>query len=280
MKIIKDNTELVHKVKQKAQILSEKVLIVSKPEKARAFLTTIKENITQTQNTYKKLIYQVKLYKHLTHEVENLFDNYYIIDGAISDIINTSVDKGFKRLVQIEVKPGIFIPRIYSVLGELLKVSEYKIDRDILYSFLQAYQTKAHLSIRELSFVPFFLKIILIKNIENMMHKSIVSLEEYRDAEFWFEQIVKKIEKEKERDFSKLTSDLTLKYGVIPINLGFNLLQKLSQYGPDTRPIVKWLKLNLLKQGINISDLAEIENKRQDDISNQVSNIINSYCKH
>jgi len=276
MNIVKDEIGVLNKAKRKAYQLGEKVLIVSRPDKAKEFLVNTKSKISQTRNTYKKLIRQVRFFKHLTHEVENLFDNYYIIDSAISDILNIPIDKGFKRLVQIEKRPEFFIPRIYSILSDLLKVAEYKIDRETLHGFLQAYQTKAHLSIRELSFVPFFLKIILIENIEEVMHKSSNSLAEYKDAEYWFEQIVKKSEKGKEKDYSNLTSSLTSKYGVVPINLGFYLLQKLSQYGPDTRPVVKWLKLNLLKQGINISDLAEIENKRQDDISNQISNIINS----
>lgn len=276
MKIIKDDIGILNKVRKKAYDLGEKALIVSKPEKARVFLSDIKEKIFQTRNTYKKLIRQVKLFKHLTHEVENLFDNYYIVDSAISDVLNIKMDNGFKRLVQIEKKPNIFIPRVYSILAELTKVSDYKIDRDILYCFLQSYQTKAHLSIRELSFVSFFLRIILIENIENVMHQSIVALDEYKDAEYWFEQIVKKEKGDKEHDYSKLTSSLTLKYGVIPVNLSYYLLQKLSQYGPDTRPIVKWLKLNLLKQGINISDLVMIESKRQDYTSTLISNTINS----
>jgi cellobiose phosphorylase len=276
MKILNEEAEILNKVRKKAYILGEKVLIVSKPEKAKSFLFDIRNRVIQNRKTYKKLITQVKAYKHLTHEVENLFDNYYIVDGAIADILLVPVDKGIKKLVQIERKPNVFVPRIYSILAELIKVSDYKVDRESLYCFLQAYQAKAHLSIRELSFVPFFLKVILTENIENVMHQSIVALDEYRDAEYWFNKIVKKEGEDKEQSFAKLTSALALKYGVVPINLGYYLLQKLSQYGPDTRPIVKWLKLNLLKQGVNISDLAEIENKRQNDNSNQISNTINS----
>lgn len=276
MKIIKDDVEILNKVKKKAYFLGEKVLLVSKPDKAKPFFYHIQNKVSLTKNIYKKLFRQVKIYKHLTHEVENLFDNYYIVDSAISDILNTPIDRGFKRLVQIENKTDVFIPRIYSILEDLVNLSKHKIDKDILYGFLQAYQTKAHLSIRELGFVPFFLKIILIENIQNMMHQSIVSIEEFKESEYWFNQIVRKAEEGKESDFSELTSSMTLKYGIIPINIVFYLLQKLSQYGPDTRPVVKWLKLNLLKQGIDISDLAEIEAKRQNDISNNISNTINS----
>jgi cyclic beta-1,2-glucan synthetase len=276
MKIIKDEEDILNSVKKKAYSLSENNIIVFRPDKSKIFLSNIKERILQTQKIYKKLTNQVKLYKHLTHEVENLFDNYYIVDSAISDILNTKIDKGFKKIVQIEKTPGVFIPRIYLILNELLKTSDYKINRSVLYSFLQAYQLKANLSIRELSFVPFFLRIIFIENIEKLMHRSMVALEEFKDSEYWFKQITKNRENSKEQTYSKLTSALAVKYGVIPVNLGFNLLQKLSQYGPDTRPFVKWLKLNLLKQGIKISDLAEIENKRQDDISTQIFNTINS----
>ena len=257
-------------------IIKPKALIVSRPEKAKVFFADISKRVAGTRQTYKKLTKQVKLLKHLTHEVENLFDNYYIVDGAVSDILNASISKDSRKLVQLEKKPGVFIPRIYSILFELLKSSDHKVDQETLYSFLRSYQVKTHLSIRELGFVPFFLKVILVESIGDVMHQSIVSLEEFKDAEYWFEQIIKKDERNKSRDYSKLTSRLALKYGVIPVNLSFNLLQKLSQYGPDTRPIVKWLKLNLMKQGINISDLAEIENKRQNDISTQIGNIISS----
>lgn len=276
MNVTKEEIGILNNIKRKAYTLSEKVLIVSRPKKAKDFLAEVRKKSFRTRLAYKNLTKKVRLSKHLTHEVENLFDNYYIIDNAISDVLDQATDKGFEKLFQIERKPDVFIPRIYLILSELLKLTEYKIDREMLYIFLQSYQSKAYLSIRELSFVPFFLKVILIENVENVIYKSVVSLDEFKDADYWFGQIVKKGSKEKESYYSKLTSAMTLKYGVIPVNLGFYLLQKLSQYGPDTRPIVRWLKSNLLKQGINISDIAEIENKRQNEISLQISNTINS----
>ncbi len=276
MKKTKDDSVILTKIRRQAFLLGGEILIVSKPDRAKAFLINLRERIKQTGNIYQKLIRQIRRFKHLTHEVENLFDNYYIVDGAVADILNSTIDRGFRKLVQIEKKSNVFIPRAYLILAELLKSTDYKIDRETLYSFLQAYQTKASLSIRELSFVPFFLKTILIENIEDIMLRTMASLNEFQEAEYWFEQIVKKGGKLKERDYVKLTSNLANKYSVIPVNLGFYLLQKLSQYGPDTRPIVKWLKLNLLKQGINISNLAEIESRRQDDISIQIANTINS----
>ncbi len=157
------------------------------------------------------------------------------------------------------------------------KCCEYsKNNYKVLYEFLSSYQNKATLSIRELSFVSYILRTILIEKIEEVMSKSIASLDEFKDAEYWFDQIVKKGEKKLGQDYSRITSSLAIRYGVIPVNLCFNLLQKLSQYGPDTRPVVKWLKLNLLKQGIDIADLPEIENKRQNEISIRIANIINS----
>jgi cyclic beta-1,2-glucan synthetase len=275
MKSSKDEY-LLNIIKKRISTLSEKVLIVSKPERANFFLIKAKNQAKETKNNYQKLIKQVKLYKHLTHEVSNLFDNYYIVDSTISDILNLKIDKDLKKLVQIEKSAGVFIPRIYFLLSELLKPSKNKIDQDILRYFLETYQSKAHLSIRELNYIPLFLKLSLIENINKVIYEAIISLNEYKDANFWFEQIVKKVKGESNPDFSKITSNLTSRYGVIPVNLSFYLLQKLSQYGPDTRPIVKWLKLNLLKRGINISDLAEIENNRQDVVSKQISNIIES----
>jgi len=275
MKIVNNESEILNKVRRAAGRLIEKAL-VSRPESARSFLSNSQKQISQTKTIYEKLIKNVKDLRHLTHEVENLLDNYYIISGTVAEVLNSKVEKSFKKLVLQEKKAKVFVPRVYSILADLLKTSDYVVNREILMEFLSVYQIKSPLSIRELSFVSYILRTILIEKISDVMYQAISSLDEFKDAEYWFSQIVKKEGKKSEHDYSKITSALATKYGVIPVYLGFHLLQKLSQYGPDTRPIVKWLKLNLLKQGINISDLAEIEQKRQNDISTQISNIIES----
>ncbi|MFA7252834.1 MAG: glucoamylase family protein [Candidatus Paceibacterota bacterium] len=275
MKTVNGESEILNKIHKVANKMVEKALI-SRPESAKAFLSNSQKHIAQTKIIYEKLIKKVKNLRHLTHEVENLLDNYYIISGTVAELLNSRVEKSFKKLVLQEKKAKAFVPRVYSILGDLLKTSDYIVNREILMEFLAVYQIRSPLSIRELSFVSYILRTLLVEKITEVMYQAISSLDEFGDAEYWFNQIVKKEGKKSENDYSKITSALASKYGVIPANLGFYLLQKLSQYGPDTRPIVKWLKLNLLKQGIDISDLAEIEQVRQNNISTQISNIIES----
>ena len=138
-------TEILNKVKRLANSLSGKIFTVSKIERANSFLTKIKGDISTIRKDYKKLVYRVKASRHLTHEVENLFDNYYVVEEALSEIINYKIDKDFEKLLQIEKKPGIPITRIQYILTDLLKVVDYQINQDTLYYFLKNYQIKSYL---------------------------------------------------------------------------------------------------------------------------------------
>jgi hypothetical protein len=75
---------------------------------------------------------------------------------------------------------------------------------------------------------------------------------------------------------SKVTSDLASKYSIIPLSFGFYLFQKLSQEGSVMRPVIKWIKLNFEKQGVDSRELADLESKQRNANSVIASNSIES----
>jgi len=252
----------IKEIDQLALDLSRSSILFSKPVSAGPFFSASKKKASDTYRLYDNLIKSATDLHYLTQEVE-FVDNFYIIEGAISDIENGIIKKEYLKLPQISKASQTFVPRIYHILSELLELTKNKVDKQTLEIFINFYQKYSLLSLRELYAIPTILRIILVENTQQLMQQILLSFAEFKEAEFWLKQIVKKNKQKTAPKFSEITYNLTKKYNIIPLNFGFYLLQYLSSYGSSVRPITKWLKSNLLKQGINIKNLAEIESDQR-----------------
>jgi cellobiose phosphorylase len=258
-----------------ASDLSRSSILFSKPDSAEPFFNDSQKKVRSTYKLYNNLIKGVTDLRYLTQEVE-LVDNFYIIEGAISDIESGVIKKEFLKLPQISRNSHKFVPRAYHIFSELLKGNQNKIDRHVMETFINSYQKHAPLTLRELYAAPTILKIILVENIQHLMQRILLSFMEFKEAEFWLKQIIDKTKQKTAPQFSGIIYNLTAKYNIIPLSFGFYLLQRLSHYGSSVRPVTKWLKSNLLKQGVNIKDLAEIESEQKDTRRILIANIFES----
>lgn len=258
-----------------ASDLSRSSILFSKPDSAEPFFNDSQKKVRSTYKLYNNLIKGVTDLRYLTQEVE-LVDNFYIIEGAISDIESGVIKKEFLRLPQISKNSHKFVPRAYHIFSELLKANQNKVDRQVMETFINSYQKHAPLTLRELYAAPTILKIILVENIQHLMQRILLSFMEFKEAEFWLKQIINKTKQKTAPSFSEIIYNLTAKYNIIPLSFGFYLLQRLAHYGSSVRPVTKWLKSNLLKQGVNIKDLAEIESEQKDIRRILIANIFES----
>ncbi|HEY4496769.1 MAG TPA: hypothetical protein VI432_01290, partial [Candidatus Paceibacterota bacterium] len=270
------------KVVELASSLNSNIYLEFRPLTSREFFKSLRKKIEHTYILYDELVGAVKEIRHFVHETEWILDNFYILEGTVSDIVSSLHDYrkevGFiPYLTEKDVFFGaISYPRIYYIASELLKVTNNKIDWSTLRVFIAEYQKKAPLSIRELSFLHTILRILLIENAQKLIEQSINSFDEFKEAKDWLARIEKEIKRNKNPDFSKLISSLSSEYQLVPIDFAFYLHQHLGRYGPSARTIVRWLKLNLAKQKVDIKDLAEIEAKQRNSNSVFIANIINS----
>ncbi|MEK7176827.1 MAG: glucoamylase family protein [Patescibacteria group bacterium] len=263
------------KIDKLASDLSKRGILFSKPKPAESFFNNLQKKVRSTYKLYNNFIKSITSSSYLTQEAE-LVDNFYIIENAISDIENGIVKKEFLKLPQISKSGQNFVPRTYFIFSELLKANKNEIDKQVMEKFINSYQKHTPLTLRELYATPTILKIILVENIQYLIERILLSSIEFNEAEFWFKQIIKKTKQKRISQFSEIIHELTSKYNIIPVNFGFYLLQRLSHYEPVARPVTKWLKSNLLKQGIDIKDLAKIEGDERDKRRVLISNIFES----
>lgn len=240
------------------------------------FYARLIKKIDETPKLYRLLAHKVRDTKYLTHEVEWVFDNYYIVQSVITDISTGLNKKYFKKLPQLVQENQEIVPRIYFLLSALVSDFKHSLDKQTLDLFIRTYQESVPLSLRELSVIPIVLKIILTEEIQQHIHQLISSLDEFSEAEFWLQKISKTIRKQRNPDFSKIISRLSNHYSIMPLTVGFHLLERLADEGQSVRPLLKWLRNNLLKQGVKIEEVSDRESRNRNALAEGISNTINS----
>ncbi|MEX0877551.1 MAG: glucoamylase family protein [Candidatus Spechtbacterales bacterium] len=267
------HSPLDDKINELALALSEKKGLVFKKDPAEKYYDELISGVKNTNKLFKDLVKTVSELKHLTHEVEWLFDNFYLINKSVKDILENANKKGLKKLPFTGYQ-NKYVPRIYFILLEFLNLTENDLKRETLFNFIESYQKKAPLSVTELRAIPLFLKIILVEKSSALVSVSTSFFKEYEEAEKWFKIIKKEVKKDKTK-YPEITSRLVKNFGIIPVNFGYHLLPLLSAEGKDMKPIVRWLKSNFLKQGIPVEDLSSLESKKRDKHMRLLGNIVN-----
>lgn len=243
---------------------------------ALTYFSSFKANATRVMERYRELVALVARQNHATHEIESILDNFFVVEVAIFEIQNGLRKEDFKKLPLIAVLPEKYVPRLYFILSELVSKTDDVIDKKTLEEFLISYQEHSPLSIRELYAIPFMLQVVFVEHFGRLIDQAIQVLKEYKEADVLYASIKKEIDKTSSREFSKITSTLASKYPLIPLSFGLHLYQKLSQEGSAARPVIKWIKLNFEKQGMDIKNLGDIESKLRNRNSLLTSHIIES----
>ncbi len=260
-----------------ATYLARKNLLSRTPDLSERFFIAIKKEIEETRKTYTDLIQDVNAARFVSREIEWLLDNFYVVETAIADVTASLESDDLRKLPSLLTKSSELTPHVYVVVSELLRVTDNVASALSIAPFLSRYQRDYPLSIRELNAIPFALKLVLISNIRDLIAKSLILVKEYTQAE----QILLKIGATAKDtaagvSYTQAIKMLTERYKTLSPNLGIYLIDQLSQYGSQARPIIRWLKLHLLRQGVSIGRLREIDNEQRDRMIDEASVIVES----
>lgn len=271
-----DTNELTEKARVLAHALGKNTSLISGGDASLVYFNEFKQSAHRVDSLYRKLVEEVGKQKHVTHEIESIFDNFFVVETAIFDIRNNLKKEDIRKLPLIKTAKNRSLPRLYYILSKLIEETNRTVDKDVINQFLATYQEYSPLSIRELYAIPGILQIVFVEHFGKLIEKAIDSLKEYEEAGKIVKKIKKEVGKKNLHNFTKIISELASDYSIVPLSLGFYLLQRLSPEGSSMRPILRWLKLNFEKQGINVKDLADLESRERGKNSVTASNIIES----
>lgn len=247
----------------------------------RVFLFAQKSKLTigRTRLLYRDLVKNLNERTQSTQGIEVLLDNFYIVDGALAELLVSWKQKITLRVPQSKDAEGEVLPRVYIIARALVKETDATIDRNTIVEFLKSYQKSAPLSVRELDIFPNMLRFVLTEEILRIIEVNLSTLHEMSEADYWYARMSNAARrKNASLQLKKLTAMLSREYAIIPQAFGLHLLHRLAQTGKegDMRAVTRWLKLSLSKQGASASALATMNARSARMQADTVSNAIAS----
>ncbi len=221
-------------------------------------IPSLNENYKFIFETYKLLNEHIKLGIKIHSAGEWILDNFYIIEEMVKSIKKELTLKKYSRMIGIASGKYEGFARSYVLAGEIVSFSDCKIDSDIIYSCLEAYQNYKMLSIEEIANFGIFLKIAIISHIKEVCERIFSS----QIQRFKVEEIIERlIEKKdiKERVFiNKINYNSSfeneLKYPFIEY-----MSYRLKKYGKLASSYQEILEAEVLKMGLTVNEVVQKE---------------------
>ena len=87
--------ELALKARSLARTFGKSTSLTSSREQAIRYYGTLRVSARRVSTRYRELIALVARLKHITHEIESIFDNFFVVGAAIFELQNKRVQHLF-----------------------------------------------------------------------------------------------------------------------------------------------------------------------------------------
>ena len=221
-------------------------------------IPSLNENYQFIFETYKLLNEHIKLGIKIHSAGEWILDNFYIIEEMVKSIKKELTIKKYSKMIGIASGKYEGFARSYVLAGEIVSFSDCRIDSDIIYSCLEAYQNYKMLSIEEIANFGVFLKIAIINHIKEVCERIFSSQIQRFKVEEIIERLVEKKDV-KERVFINRINynssfENELKYPFIEY-----MSYRLKKYGKLASSYQDILESEVLKMGLTVNEVVQKE---------------------
>lgn len=207
--------------------------------------------------TYRILNEHIKLGIKIHSAGEWILDNFYIIEEVVKTVKKELDLKKYCKMAGLATGKYEGFSRCYVLASEIVSYTDCKLDTDVIYTCLEAYQKNKMLSIEEIANIGTFLKIAIINHISDICEK-IYSSQVQR---FRVEEIIEKtIEKKKVQErifvsnFNNINNDNELKYPFIEY-----MSYRLKKYGKFANSYQEILEEAVSKLGVTVQEVIQKE---------------------
>lgn len=205
---------------------------------------------------------------NITPATKWLVDNFYLIEEHIQLARRHFPKKYSQELPCLATGVSKRIPRVYSIVLELLSHVDAQIDKESLKAFIEAYQTESPLKLGELWAIPIMLRLALIENLQRIV-RGLEEKQSDRDiANAWVDKLQLMAKKRPSR-LIEVVADMAKSN--IPLSSAFvsEFCQRLSSQNPMLHIARRWLEQRLAEEGLSIEELIHLEGQSQ--AANQLS---------
>ncbi|HUL20616.1 MAG TPA: glycosyl transferase, partial [Thermodesulfobacteriota bacterium] len=190
---------------------------------------------------------------------EWILDNEYVVESNARDVQLNLPRRFYQELPALANDPYRGLPRIYGLAKELVSSAEWRLDRENILAFIEAYQSVRTLTIGELWAVPQMLRIALIESIRDLAAGALTELREGEIADFWANRLITANRRDPKQLFSILAELAATQPGPSPY-FATQLVDHLYDEDAALVPVQSWLERTYRK---SLSELNLREQNRQ-----------------
>ena len=173
-----------------ARALAESQTVSRRIHRGRPLLKSLDESETGLKQVRAHLAETVRVEQNILLSAEWLLDNFYAIEGYVTDFRRNLPRKYYEELPVIARGAQAGLPRIYGIASAFISQTDSVLGRDSIHTYLQAYQSIAPLTIGELWALPFMFRLRLIERLHFLAIRVDQRQREREQADFWANRIL------------------------------------------------------------------------------------------
>lgn len=238
-------------------------------------LSRLDENERSLEQTYEVLSQKDNANIRLTPAGAWLLDNFYLIQEQIETARSHLPKKYSQNLPRLSTGLHTGLPRIYSIIQDLISRVDGRVEEANLKAILVSYQRVSTLKLGELWAVPIMLRLGLIENLRRVGASVEACAQDRRNASSWADRMLHTVK----TNAKNLILDLAdLSRSEIPLSTTFvtELVRRLQGQNPNLNMPLTWIEQRLVEQGRTIERQIQMESQLQAIQQISVSNSIGS----
>lgn len=262
----------LEQMEQYAQKLAKNhVLIEGRP--SEHLLERLAENENILLEVHELLTETVKQNSRIVPAGEWLLDNFYLIEEQVYTA-KKHLPKGYsKGLPQLAKGTSEGLPRVYDIAIEILSHTDGRIDLKTLNSFIGAYQKVTTLRLGELWAIPIMLRLALLENLRRLSTQIALNILNKNLADKWADEMTETAEKDP-KNLVVVIADMVRSNPPMDSSFVAELTRRLQGKGSSLALPLSWVEQNLSENGLNSTELVQLENQKQAADQVSISNSI------
>lgn len=214
---------------------------VESSTRSRSLLPILLECEVLIESSRTGLAESARLEYAVTHEAEWLLDNAYLIRSNIADIRHNLPDNHNKILPVLKNRNSAVRLRVYQLAVALIDGTGHRLTAEAIVSFLEAYQTRAPLTIAELWVFPLMLRLVLIERLRGLSELASLRQHEKELADFWADRMLNAAERSPEL-LAETINELDRRGTKLTPHFIERLSEQLHQEESTLAPIQGWIQ--------------------------------------
>ena len=196
---------------------------------------------------------------------EWLLDNEYVVETNARDVQLNLSRRFYLELPTLTSRAHQGLPRIYSLAHELVANTEFRLDRQNIEAFIEAYQTTQALTMGELWAFAQMLRVALIESLQRIAAQALNELREREIADLWTNRLISANRSDHNQLFSILAEFSKTQPSPSPY-LATQLVDRLYDEEAALVPVQSWLE-RTYRQPMSELNLGEQNRQAKDQIS-------------